>query len=107
MGSTARLEGAAPLAVLTGEAPAPFTAQDGVCRNNVMGLYVHGLFEEGDLAARLAALLMERKGLTPGQAPALSWAAYRETQYDRLADAMRAALDLPAIYRMMEGSGRN
>ena len=59
------------------------------------------------LIARLAALLMERKGLTPGQAPALSWAAYRETQYDRLADAMRAALDLPAIYRMMEGSGRN
>ena len=50
---------------------------------------------------------MERKGLTPGQAPALSWAAYRETQYDRLADTMRAALDLPAIYRMMEGSGRN
>ena len=60
-----------------------------------------------ELAARLAALLMERKGLTPGQAPALSWAAYRETQYDRLADTMRAALDLPAIYRMMEGSGRN
>ena len=107
MGSTARLEGAAPLAALTGEAPAPFTAQDGVCHNNVMGLYIHGLFEEGDLAARLAALLMERKGLTPGQAPALSWAAYRETQYDRLADTMRAALDLPAIYRMMEGSGRN
>ena len=107
MGSTARLEGAAPLAALTGEAPAPFTAQDGVCHNNVMGLYVHGLFEEGDLAARLAALLMKRKGLTPGQAPALSWAAYRETQYDRLADTMRAALDLPAIYRMMEGSGRN
>ena len=107
MGSTAQLEGAAPLAALTGEAPAPFTAQDGVCHNNVMGLYIHGLFEEGDLAARLAALLMERKGLTPGQAPALSWAAYRETQYDRLADTMRAALDLPAIYRMMEGSGRN
>ena len=107
MGSTARLEGAAPLAALTGEAPASFTAQDGVCHNNVMGLYIHGLFEEGDLAARLAALLMERKGLTPGQAPALSWAAYRETQYDRLADTMRAALDLPAIYRMMEGSGRN
>ena len=107
MGSTARLEGAAPLVALTGEAPAPFTAQDGVCHNNVMGLYIHGLFEEGDLAARLAALLMERKGLTPGQAPALSWAAYRETQYDRLADTMRAALDLPAIYRMMEGSGRN
>ena len=107
MGSTARLAGAAPLAALTGEAPAPFTAQDGVCHNNVMGLYIHGLFEEGDLAARLAALLMERKGLTPGQAPALSWAAYRETQYDRLADTMRAALDLPAIYRMMEGSGRN
>lgn len=107
MGSTARLEGAAPLTALTGEAPAPFTAQDGVCHNNVMGLYIHGLFEEGDLAARLAALLMERKGLTPGQAPALSWAAYRETQYDRLADTMRAALDLPAIYRMMEGSGRN
>lgn len=107
MGSTARLEEAAPLAALTGEAPAPFTAQDGVCHNNVMGLYIHGLFEEGDLAARLAALLMERKGLTPGQAPALSWAAYRETQYDRLADTMRAALDLPAIYRMMEGSGRN
>ena len=107
MGSTSRLGGAAPLAALTGEAPAPFTAQDGVCHNNVMGLYIHGLFEEGDLAARLAALLMERKGLTPGQAPALSWAAYRETQYDRLADTMRAALDLPAIYRMMEGSGRN
>lgn len=77
-------------------------AEDGTVQGNVFGTYLHGLFDTGSLTDRLAAWLLERKGLAADWAPAGDRASYKETQYDQLAADVRAALDMPAIYRAME-----
>lgn len=77
-------------------------AEDGTVQGNVFGTYLHGLFDTGSLTDRLAAWLLERKGLAADWAPAGDRASYKETQYDQLAAGVRAALDMPAIYRAME-----
>lgn len=51
---------------------------------------------------KLADWLCTRKGLSPQQAAPVSHAAYQQRQFDRLADGVREALDMQAIYRMME-----
>ena len=77
-------------------------AQDGCYRNLVYGTYLHGLFDTGELTVKLADWLCTRKGLSPQQAAPVSHAAYQQRQFDRLADGVREALDMQAIYRMME-----
>lgn len=77
-------------------------AEDGAVQNLVFGTYLHGLFDTGSLTDRLAAWLLERKGLSADSIPTLNRVAYKEEQYDQLAAGVRAALDLPAIYRAME-----
>ena len=58
---------------------------DGACQGNVLGCYVHGLFDSGDLCRRLAALLFARRGLDPSQVQTVDYAQYKEEQYDKLA----------------------
>lgn len=75
---------------------------DGQCRGNVLGCYVHGLFDRGETAAALVNCLLEARGLTP-EAAALDREDYARQQYDKLAQGLRAALDMDAIYRILNG----
>ena len=75
---------------------------DGQCRGNVLGCYVHGLFDRGETAAALVNCLLEARGLTP-EAAALDREDYARQQYDKLALGLRAALDMDAIYRILNG----
>ena len=74
---------------------------DGCVRGSVFGTYLHGLFDSGELTEKLAALLCRRKGLAPETAAPLTMQAYREQQFDLLADGVRRALDMSAIYAAM------
>ena len=74
---------------------------DGCVQGSVFGTYLHGLFDSGELTEKLAALLCRRKGLAPETAAQLTMQAYREQQFDLLADGVRRALDMPAIYAAM------
>lgn len=73
---------------------------DGLCRGNVMGCYIHGLFDRGDSAAALVNCLLRAKGLT-AEAAAIDWADYAQQQYDKLAAGLRAALDMKAVYKIL------
>ena len=77
---------------------------DGCAADSVYGTYLHGLFDTGEATARLADALCRRKGIRPAgpEAVPLSHAAFQEREFDRLAAAVRGALDMEAIYRMME-----
>ena len=74
---------------------------DGCVQGSVFGTYLHGLFDRGELTEKLAAMLCRRKGLAPETAAPLTMQAYREQQFDLLADGVRRALDMSAIYAAM------
>lgn len=76
---------------------------DGCVNGNVFGTYLHGLFDTGSLTQKFAEYLCERKGISCEQIEPVSHAAYQEKQFDLLADGIRRALDMKAIYALMEG----
>lgn len=74
--------------------------KDGCHAQNVIGTYLHGIFDEEDFRHAWIRLLHERKGLDYVPADPLSYEAYRQRQYDRLADTLRKSLDMEQIYRI-------
>ena len=84
----------------------PFCTQadgtpEGCVQGTVFGTYLHGLFDSGELTEKLAAYLCKQKGICPEAAAPISMERYRAQQFDLLADSVRAALDLPAVYAAM------
>lgn len=75
---------------------------DGCVNGNVFGTYLHGLFDTGSLTQKLAEYLCRRKGISCEQATPISHKAYQEQQFDLLADGLRRALDMQAIYDLLE-----
>ncbi len=80
--------------------------EDGAVQGSVFGTYLHGLFDTGELTDRLAAWLLARKGIRGTGERSETHRAYQDRQLDRLADLLRAHLDLPAVYRIMEKGGK-
>ena len=76
------------------------TPEGCVCKN-VFGTYLHGLFDSGELTQALVKLLCARKGISPKETRPTSMAEYRQAQFDLLADGVRGALDMGAVYRAM------
>ena len=77
-------------------------AFDGCHAGNVYGTYLHGLFDTGTLAEALIRHLAERKGLDPGKIEVIPHETYVQQQYDKLAEGVRAALDMEKIYEIMD-----
>mgnify|MGYP002334546427 CR=1 FL=1 len=58
----------------------------------------------GDLGAvgkRILLDLLKEKGYDPETVQAVDWKSYKEEQYDKLADIVRASLDMEEIYRII------
>ncbi|MBT9775272.1 cobyric acid synthase [Clostridium sp. MCC353] len=77
---------------------------DGLCneKGTVFGSYLHGLFDTDGLAQALASALALKKGICLEEEE-FDLQAYKEQQYDKLADLIRSSFDMKAVYRMMEG----
>ena len=99
-----------PLASLSGQ---PFDGYEihmgltGTDRNlvnwkNVYGTYLHGIFDRPETAQALISALMREKGMDPEAVKALDIAAYKQRQYDILADGLRRSLDMDKVYRIVE-----
>ncbi|MBQ3761411.1 MAG: cobyric acid synthase [Clostridia bacterium] len=78
---------------------------DGVCNaeGNVLGTYLHGLFDDGRFFSALAAFVRKGKGVCDPQSAFLTMDEFREREFDRIADIVRASLDMDAIYRIIRG----
>ena len=76
---------------------------DGCCKGNVYGTYVHGFFDSGEVIGRLEEIFLREKGMTQDGARKWDRQAYKEQQYDKLAEMMRKHLDMEAIYGILEG----
>ena len=70
-------------------------------QDSVYGTYLHGVFDAPGVADAVLAALCGKKGVDPSQLGSFDPGAYRERQYDLLADAVRANLDMELVYRIL------
>ena len=75
---------------------------DGAYLENVYGTYVHGVFDEDGIGVELVRILAERKGIQLKATCELERRAYKESQYDLLADTLRKHLDMEKIYEILQ-----
>ncbi len=78
---------------------------DGIMNQNgnVMGSYLHGLFDDGQLFAAIASHIRRQKGLEDEAQAPVSFEVFREREFDRIADIVRASVDMDAVYRIIRG----
>ena len=83
---------------------------DGAACGNIYGTYVHGVFDAPGVARRVVEVLADLKGVklhvTARQqeetAAEADQRAYKEAQYDLLAENLRRHLDMEKIYEILE-----
>ena len=71
-------------------------------KGNVYGTYIHGIFDEKQVAENVIKALMEDKGIAYNDIKAFDMAEYKNTQYDILAENVRKNLDMEAVYNILE-----
>ncbi|WP_101911183.1 cobyric acid synthase [Marasmitruncus massiliensis] len=78
------------------------TKQDGAASGNIYGSYVHGIFDRPESAKALVIALCKARGVDWGNLETFDPVAYREQQYDLLAQSVRESLDMEKIYEILE-----
>lgn len=68
---------------------------------NVYGTYVHGIFDAPGIADAVLLALCRQKGIDFHALGTFDLSAYKERQYDLLADAVRGGLDMDFVYRVL------
>ena len=101
MGQSTLKAGAKHLLSLT-DAVTGQTKQDGAYKENVFGSYVHGIFDGAGIGQAIIQALAEKKGVQMGDMGSMTYAEYKETQYDLLAAGLREYLDMNKIYQILE-----
>ena len=99
MGETVLLNGAAPFLKIQERSDKEVCMDDGAVSSdgNVIGTYLHGIFDNDEFRLGLINRLRESKGLAPMLAEELS-SVDKERQYDKLADWFREHIDMDLIY---------
>lgn len=76
--------------------------EDGAQKSNVYGTYVHGIFDREEVAGKVVEALAKAKGIAMEEIHSMDYQAFKEKQYDILADALREHLDMKKIYEILE-----
>lgn len=74
---------------------------DGDFHDNVYGCYVHGIFDEDEVAESIVKSLYDAKGLNYNR-KTIDRKSYKEKQYDILADEVRKNIDMEFVYKIIE-----
>lgn len=75
---------------------------DGCVVDNVLGTYLHGIFENSAFTKAIIDILLERKGISTQELSVMEFDAYKTMQYDKLAAVVRESLDMEKIYKLLE-----
>ena len=78
---------------------------DGVmnARGNVLGSYLHGIFDTGAFWRALVNRVRAEKGLDLNDGELITMAEFRDREFDRLAAIVRQNLDMESVYRIIRG----
>ncbi|RDY25798.1 cobyric acid synthase [Romboutsia weinsteinii] len=70
---------------------------------NVVGTYIHGIFDDIDFTRTILNNIREMKGLEKLESKVISFDEFKDKEYDKLANFLREHLDLEKIYEIMNG----
>lgn len=73
---------------------------------NVVGTYIHGIFDEIDFTRTLLNTIRAEKGLEAITSEVKSFKEFKNREYDRLADMLRENLDMEKIYEIVKNSSK-
>jgi cobyric acid synthase len=73
----------------------------GYCMGNVYGTYLHGFFDTKEILCTVLQSIAAANGKTVDLANVTDYAAYKDRQYDLLAAALKAHLDMDLICKIM------
>ena len=96
MGLTENLGGCRPCIVLEDGRTDALLNGDGT----VFGSYLHGIFDSDGVTEAVISKLCEKKGIVLETA-AFDLKAYKEEQYNQLADLIRSSLDMEKVYDIL------
>lgn len=74
--------------------------KDGSYQKNIAGSYVHGFFDKKEISGNIVKALFRKKGLEYCGA-SIDRKAYKESQYDILANAVRENIDTELLFRIL------
>lgn len=69
---------------------------------NVVGTYVHGLFDEIAFTRSLLNTIRAKKGLEAKTSEVDSFKAYKDKEYDKMAQIVRESVNMEAIYQLIK-----
>lgn len=75
---------------------------DGSFNENILGTYVHGIFDDGNFYDKLIEIILEYKGYDAFEIDNIDYQIYKDKQYDLLAENLRENLDMNTIYKVLE-----
>src|SRR3990170_5431833 len=71
---------------------------------NVMGTYIHGIFDNDEFRSKLIDYLRLKKGLRPSNGRCADFKTIKELRYNELADIVRRNINMNLVYSMMKSS---
>ena len=103
MGVSTLKNGALPLTAIT-DTNSEESGQkaDGAQFENIYGSYVHSIFDRELVAEKIVEAIGREKGIDTEQMTGVDYQAFKESQYELLADSLRKHLDMEKIYQILE-----
>jgi adenosylcobyric acid synthase len=103
MGETELLNGTAPFLKILERSDKEVSMDDGAVSSdgNVIGSYLHGIFDNDEFRLELINRLRESKGLVPMLTEELN-TVDKEAEYDKLADWFREHIDMDLVFEMIK-----
>ena len=93
-------DGCVPFLYLNGR-----SEPDGVTnkRGNVIGSYLHGIFDTGSFWRAIVNRVRREKGMDENTDDLMTIQEFRSREFDRLASIVRQNIDMDAVYRIIRG----
>jgi len=95
-----------PFAKITERAGEMVDILDGCisANGNVIGTYIHGIFDNDEFRSKLIDYLRLKKGLRPSNGCCADFKTIKELRYNELADIVRRNINMNLVYSMVQSS---
>lgn len=103
MGRTSPGSGCKPFSTVYAKVGGTTAQPDGACSpdGKAAGTYIHGIFDNNEFALHIINNLRRRKGLHELDGQRVDHRAFKQAEYDRLAQLLREHLDIARVYEII------